>query len=101
MDTVGEFLENLFVPNKNKGKCEDEIPMKPVEKPPEIKITKKVTVMWKKDGSKEVFENVSDFGFKTNKLVHISFKDEADDTIRRIYVPVKEVSRFDLEWIKT
>ena len=36
MDTVGEFLENLFIPNKNKDKGEDKILIKPVEKPVEI-----------------------------------------------------------------
>jgi len=98
MDTIGGFLENLFIPNKNKDKGEDEIPVKPVEKPVEIWFHRKVTVTWK--NYTEVFDNASDFSFHNNDLFYISFKDEDGNVVKKVYIPMREVIRFDVERIK-
>lgn len=90
------IFDNMF------GKAEiakedDKIPMKPVEKPVEVRYRRRVTVVWK--DHTEVFDNASDFTFLTYKVFYISFKDEDGNVIKKVYVPMKEVIRFDVELI--
>jgi len=90
------FFDNFFT-DEDKG--EDKIPLAPVEMPVEIKYHKRVTVIWR--NFTEVFDNTTGIVFENKDLFYISFKDEDGNVIRKVYVPMREIIKIDVEKVKS